>query len=84
MAMSYTWIKKALAQDEYGDCTKAIWELEGTNDVTGKTERMSCTTVFRDTAIKPKSEWTQSEIDTYAEKARAAGKLNKQLIDNTS
>jgi hypothetical protein len=84
MAMSYTWIRKALAQDEYGDCTKAIWMLEGTNDVTGKTDRASCTTVFRDTEVKAKSAWTQAEIDAYAEVARGAGSLDSTLVNLTS
>ena len=81
MAITYTWIKKSLAQDEFGECTKAKWGLEGIDDVSGKSARHEAATVFGGVDIKDKADWTQAEIDAFAEKIRVSCNFDQEIDD---
>lgn len=81
MAITYTWIKKALAQDEFGECTKAKWVLEGVDDVSGKSARQEAASVFGTNEIKDKADWTQEEIDAYAESVRVSCRFDQEIAD---
>jgi len=81
MAITYTWKTKALAQDEFGECNKAKWELTGVEDGSGKTASRGALTIFGTDEIKDKSAWTQAEIDAYAENIRASFDFDQEIAD---
>ena len=81
MAIAYQWIKKSLASDEFGECSKAKWVLEGTDDVSGKSARQEAVTVFGANEIKDKADWTQEEIDAYAESVRVSCRFDQEIAD---
>ena len=81
MAITYTWIKKALASDEFGECTKAKWLLEGIDDTSGKSARQEASTVFGESDIKDKADWTQAEIDAFAENVRESCNFDQEIAD---
>ena len=81
MAIAYQWIIKSLASDEFGECSKAKWVLEGTDDVSGKSARQEAVTVFGANEIKDKADWTQEEIDAYAESVRVSCRFDQEIAD---
>ena len=82
MAISYTWKSKSLAQDEFGECTKAKWELTGVEDGSGKTASRGAVTVFGPSEVKDKSAWTEAEIDAYALSVRTKFDFDQQIADD--
>jgi len=81
MSINYTWIKKSLAVDEFGECIKAKWSLEGVDDVSGKSAIQEAVTIFGDTDLKDRDDWTQEEIDAFAEKIRVSCNFDQEIAD---
>ena len=69
MAISYTWKSKTLKSDEFGDATELVLAMEGLEN--GLTHRSLLTVSFGGDDIKAQSDWTDAEIDIWAETHRA-------------
>jgi hypothetical protein len=63
-------IVKHLKEDDRGYVMSLYLEMQGTND-SGKTTISSMTVSFGGDDYKPKSQWTQEQIDQWAEQMRA-------------
>lgn len=75
MAITYTWTRKKLKEDDFGDAESlqlVMQATEGTN-----TERAGIVISFGGNDLKPIESWTSEEIDTWAESNRAD--LEQQL-----
>jgi hypothetical protein len=66
---TFSWNVKHLKEDDRGYASTLFLELKGVSDQ-GRTETASSITSFGGDDYKPKSEWTQEQIDQWAETAR--------------
>ena len=81
--VTFSWNVKNLKEDDRGYASILFIELKGVSDQ-GVTKTVSSVTSFGGDDYKPKSEWTQDQIDQWAETARV--RLEEALNDqfNTS
>jgi hypothetical protein len=68
MSITYNWNVKFLKQDDRGYATSLFCELSGTNGEI--TKIASVVNSFGGNDYKPYSQWTQEEIDSFAESNR--------------
>lgn len=68
MANTYIWVIKHLNSDQRGYAQSLYLELEGTNGTDTVTE--SCVSVFGGSEYKPMNQWTQEQIDAWAEEQK--------------
>ena len=66
---TFSWNVKYLKEDDRGYASILFLELKGVSDQ-GVTKTASSVTSFGGDDYKPKSEWTQEQIDQWAETAR--------------
>ena len=69
MSITYTWLIKHLSTDNRGYANIGYFELQGT-DESGKSVKSAATVCFGDNDLKPLVQWTQENIDSYAETKR--------------
>ena len=67
--MQYEFLVKYLKEDDRGYASSLYLEMQGTND-SGKKAISSTSVSFGGADYKPKSSWTQEQIDQWAEKMR--------------
>lgn len=65
MAITYSWVVKYLKQDERGYASTLYCELQGEQDSVVKTAASS--TSFGGADYKPYTQWTQEQIDAFAD-----------------
>jgi len=69
MAITFTWLRKKLKEDDFGDVTDLLLSMQGTDGV--DTYKNAMVVSFGGDDIKPIDEWTDAEIDTWAESNRS-------------
>jgi hypothetical protein len=70
MDIEYNWKAKKLKEDDFGDATTLILAMTGIKDGVTKTEGLAIS--FGGDDIKAQSDWTDAEIDTWAETHRTS------------
>jgi hypothetical protein len=65
MSIEYTWLVKNLNSDMKGYANSLYLELEGSDGVNSTTSNLMC--AFGGDDYKPKSSWSNEDIDLYAE-----------------
>jgi hypothetical protein len=65
MAITYSWVVKYLKQDERGYASTLYCELQGEQDAVIKIA--SSSTSFGGADYKPYVQWTQEQIDVFAD-----------------
>jgi hypothetical protein len=68
---TFSWNVKHLKEDDRGYAASLLCELQGTSN-TGATKIASVVTSFGGADYKPKLQWTQEQIDQFAENHRAS------------
>jgi len=77
MAITYTWTRKKLKEDDFGDAESLQLVMQATDGTI--TERAGIVISFGGDDLKPIEAWTTEEIDTWAEQNRSI--LEQQLAD---
>lgn len=75
MAITYTWTRKKLKEDDFGDAESLQLVMQATDGT--NTERAGIVISFGGDDLKAIEAWTSEEIDTWAENNRAD--LEQQL-----
>jgi len=68
MSITYSWKNKKLKQDDFGVATELVLAMEGTKD--GITHKALMDVSFGGNDLKDYSDWTDEQINTWAEKYR--------------
>ena len=68
MSITYNWKNKKLKQDDFGVATELVLAMEGTKD--GITHKALMDVSFGGSDLKDYSDWTDEQINTWAEKYR--------------
>jgi len=70
MSITYEWVVKHLSANNRGYANIGVFEMQGTDELS-RYAKGSVTVVFGDSELKPLAQWTQENIDAYAETKRA-------------
>lgn len=90
MTITYSWNVKYLKEDERGYASTLYCELQGVDG--DKKATSSCSISFGGDDYKPKSQWTQEQIDVFADTMKSSleaeiqyqfdNPIQEQLSDN--
>lgn len=69
MTITYSWNVKYLKEDERGYASTLYCELQGVDG--DKKATSSCSISFGGDDYKPKTQWTQTDIDLWADKEKS-------------
>lgn len=69
MALTFTWARKKLKEDDFGDAASLQLVMQATDGT--ETKRASVAVSFGGADLKPIDLWTEADIDTWAEQNRA-------------
>lgn len=79
MAINFEWVVKHLTADNRGYATIGVFEMQGVDD-SGATANGSVTVCFGADELKPLRQWSDADIDAYAESKR--GDIEQFIIES--